>query len=58
MIIFFITIVFIAEVIIASHLISIIRKCDKKVCEINDAIVPLGSVIEKEISLIRIGINS
>ena len=49
----FFTIIFISEVIIASWLISYLRKFDKIVCETNDKVSFIQPVIKEKIELSR-----
>ncbi len=58
MLTFFFIIVFIAEIIIASSLISWILKFDKKVCELNECFPVIKPLVEDTFTLIRININS
>lgn len=58
MLTFFFIIVFIAEIIIVSSLISWILKLDKKVCELNECFPLIKPLVENSIGLVRININS
>ena len=58
MLTFFFIIVFIAEIIITSSLISLILKLDKKVCEINKCFPVINPLVENTFTLVRININS
>ncbi len=52
----FFGIVFIAELIIAAHIIAFIKKCDKKVCEINTAVCALTPKIVNSFTTTRIAL--
>lgn len=53
----FFGIVFIAELIITFQIIALIKKCDRKVCEINSAVCALTPKIESSFTKIRIELN-
>lgn len=54
----FFTIIFIAELIIAFWVISLIQKCNRLVCEANKKVTNCRVVIKRKICDIRISINS
>lgn len=54
----FFTIIFIAELIIAGWIISILQKTDKYVCEINEKVVNIQPVLKKQINQFQIVINT
>ena len=47
-----------AEIVLTVNIISLIIKCDKKVCEISDSINIISPQINKGFCAARIGINS
>ena len=57
MFVLFFVIVFIAELIVASKIIQIIKNADAKVCTVNEQILCAKPQIKKEITSIRIEIN-
>lgn len=54
----FFTIIFIAELIIAFWVISLIQKCNRLVCEVNKKVINCRPAIKSKICDIRISINS
>lgn len=54
----FFAIVFIAELIIASHIITFFVKCDKRICEINSQFNLIQPQIPKAFLPLRIGLNT
>lgn len=57
MLTFFIVLVLISEVIVTAHIVAFILKIDKKVCDLNEQIIKLTPVIEKELTSFRISLN-
>lgn len=57
MFVLFFVIVFIAELIVASKIVQIIKNADAKVCTVNEQILCAKPQIKKEITSIRIEIN-
>lgn len=57
MLIFFFTLIFIAEVKLTIDLIEYIKKVDRAVCEINDKISIYNNSIKKEFTTLRIALN-
>ena len=57
MFVLFFVIVFIAELIVASKIIQIIKKADAKVCTVNEQILSARPQIKKGITSVRIEIN-
>lgn len=57
MLTFFIVLVLISEVIVTAHIVAFILKIDRKVCDLNEQIIKLTPVIEKELTSVRISLN-
>lgn len=57
MFVLFFVIVFIAELIVASKIIQIIKKADAKICTVNEQILSARPQIKKGITSVRIEIN-
>ncbi len=53
----FFIIIFIAELIIAYHLIMLIRKCDATVCALNKSLSVSGKQIHKSLIDVRLAVN-
>ena len=57
MFVLFFVIVFIAELIVASKIVQIIKKADAKICTVNEQILSARPQIKKGITSVRIEIN-
>lgn len=57
MYILFFCILFIAEIIVATKIIEIIKKWDAKICEINSKVTKSSSILKTNILSLRISIN-
>lgn len=58
MLTFFFLLVFIAEVKITYDLVVIIRRFDRKICEINETLVDLNPKLQQSVTQLRIAINT
>lgn len=54
----FFTIIFIAELIIACWVISVIQKLDRKVCEMNQKVLDFQPVLKERICKFQIAVNT
>ena len=55
---FFFIIVFIAEIVLTVNVISLILKCDKKVCDLNSVVSAIHPEVQKSFCSLRIAINT